>query len=332
MARKFLMIASVAVLGVSLAACGISETHASSTSSRHVISIGATIQDTAEAWYGPVQIGMQAAAKKYDAKLIITNDNNSVQTEADNIDTLEGDGVKAIAITPINSTSSEPAITRARSHKIAIITYNNTLANTSLATAQVKFGSYKIGYLAGEQAGQYINKNLKNKSVNIAMDILPGYPPLAKRVAGFKAALKSYPNVHYVARGSFNGTTATAYSSMEEMLTGKPSINMIFAESEGASDGALQAVTNLHRSSNVAIFGTDLDAITTKALETPGSPIKAMIQTSPYSFGYEAVKLAVDAIRHVHIPHIVTVHPSVVTPRNIKAYIKAHAIGVYTPK
>ncbi|MHB8263293.1 MAG: sugar ABC transporter substrate-binding protein [Acidimicrobiales bacterium] len=308
-------------LGTTLAACSSSTPSTTKkttpTSSSKAVSVGVIIQTTGIPWYSAVKEGMRAAAKKYNASISIISSNNSVVTESNNISDLVVKKPNVIAITPINSVSSVPAVTRAIHAGIPVVVYNNTL-DSSLPSAFVGINNLAYGTAAGKAAVPYIDSHMHG-SANIITLTQPGFPIITQRVQGFVNQVTKLPGVHIVGTGSYNGSETSAFTALKELLIAHPTANLIYAPNEGATDAAVPAENSVH--SAVPLVGLDLDTVGEKDLLTPGSPLKVMVTQNPYRIGYDTIKTAVQVAHHVSVPKQLIVPLNVITASNVKAYV-----------
>ena len=315
------VLSAVGVSALILSACGSSSssttTGSQTTSSKKGITVGVTILSTQEPWYATVEKGMQKEASALGVKLIVTNSNSSVVTEASDIRDLISAKVNVLAITPVNSQSSIPAVQAASSAGIPVITWNNTL-NNSIPKAFVGINNLAYGEAAGKQAIPYIEKNMGGKA-NIGTLVLPGYPTVNARTTGFLKEVRTLPGVHLVAEGTFNGTPSSAYTGLRNILTAHPNINLIFAPAEGATDAVNSALSAT--GSHAVVVGLDLDAVGEKEVLAKNSPLKILVTQNPYRIGVETIATAVKVARHEKVPSNVLVPFNVINASNIKAYV-----------
>jgi ABC-type sugar transport system substrate-binding protein len=287
------------------------------TTSTAPVTVGVIIQTTGIPWYSAVEEGMRAAAAKYDAKVSFVSSDNSVVTEANNIRDMIVKHPDVIAITPINSKSSVPAVTSAIKAGIPVVVWNNTL-DSSLPVSFVGINNLQYGIDAGKATVPYIEKHMGGKA-NIGTLTQPGFPIITQRVQGFEDQVTKLPGVHIVATAAYNGTETSAFTALREILTAHPNINLVYAPNEGATDAAVPAEQAAHLTA--PIVGLDLDTTGERDLLTPGSPLKVMVTQNPYRIGYDTIKIAVEVAHHESVPKQVLVPINVITASNVKAYV-----------
>lgn len=308
----------VGMATLALAACGSSSSKTvSAAKPSKSVTVGVTILSTQEPWYATVEEGMKKEASALGVKIIVTNSNSSVVTESNNIRDLISDKVSVLAVTPVNSSSSVPAVQAAASAGIPVITWNNTL-DSSIPKAFVGINNLAYGEAAGKQAIPYIEKYMGGRA-NIGTLLLPGYPTVNARTTGFLKEVDTLPGVHLVAEGTFNGTPSSAYTGIRNILTAHPNINLVFAPAEGATDAVNSALSATN--SHAAVVGLDLDAVGEREVLAKNSPLKILVTQNPYRIGIETIQTAVKVARHEAVPSNVLVPFNVINASNIKAYV-----------
>lgn len=321
--RGFAVGAITAMTTLTLAACGSSTPSSQQagkpnlTKSGKPVSVGVIIQTTGIPWYSAVEDGMKAAAAKYTASVSFVSSNNSVVTEANNIRDMIVKHPDVIAITPINSQSSVPAVQSAIKAHIPVVVWNNTLDST-LPASFVGINNLKYGEDAGKATVPYIQKHMGGNA-NIGTLTQPGFPIITQRVNGFKNEVQTLPGAHIVATAAYNGTETSAFTALREMLTAHPNINLVYTPNEGATDAAVPAEQAAHTSA--PIVGLDLDTTGEKDLLAAGSLLKVMVTQNPYRIGYDTIRTAVEVAHHDRVPKQVLVPINVITASNVKAYV-----------
>jgi ABC-type sugar transport system substrate-binding protein len=145
-----------------------------------------------------VQAGMQAAADKLGAEVILGNTDNKLDKEASMIDDYISRGVDAIVITPISSDGSVAALKRAKEAGIQVICFNTCVSDETIPSAYLVTKNEDLGTKSGEAAVQFITEKLggQAKIGILNCDQFEGCPP---RKTGFMEQLKAVPGAEVVA-------------------------------------------------------------------------------------------------------------------------------------
>ena len=144
-----------------------------------------------------VQAGMQTAADKLGAEMIMGNTENKLDKEASMIDDYITRGVKAIVITPISADGSIAALNKAKDAGITIICFNTCVNYKSIPSGFLVTKNEDLGIKSGEAAVKFITDQLggKAKIGLLNCDQFEGCPP---RKAGFLDQVRT-PGVQVVA-------------------------------------------------------------------------------------------------------------------------------------
>jgi len=117
----------------------------------------------------------------------------------------------------------------------------------------------------------------------------PGGPSTVLRERGFDATLaKEFPAIRIVARQFGMADPARSRAAAEDILTAHPDLAGLFASSEAASLGSIQAIRNRGLSGKVKLITFDFSKTHVEALED--GTINAMLVQNPFQLGYQAVK------------------------------------------
>jgi len=144
-----------------------------------------------------VQAGMQAAADKLGAEMIMGNTDNKLDKEASMIDDYITRGVKAIVITPISADGSIAALKKAKDAGITIFCFNTCVNDKTSPSGFLVTKNADLGGRSGAAAVKYITEKLGGKATVgiLNCDQFEGCPP---RKEGFLNQLKALPGVEVV--------------------------------------------------------------------------------------------------------------------------------------
>ncbi len=101
-----------------------------------------------------VQAGMQAAADKLGAEIILGNTDNKLDKEASMIDDYIARGVKAIVITPISADGSVAALKRAKDAGIQVICFNTCVNDKTIPSGVPGDEERRPGHQVGRGRGE----------------------------------------------------------------------------------------------------------------------------------------------------------------------------------
>jgi len=241
-------------------------------------------------WFQDVEMGMRQAAKDHGADLAVGNADGDLGKEAQAVDTLVARGVKALIVTPLGKTASVPALQRAAAAGVKLVFYN-TKVDSPLMTTYVGVDNRELGAQMGRYVDDYVTKNMGGKA-KIALLTVPDFPESQARRDGFVDEIKKVPGIQIVAeqRGQLPDASA---NTLQTIIQGHPDLQLVWAAVEGGLEGAITA--KQATGANLKLFGTDMSLQVAQALLDPSSGVVAVSTQDPYSMGYKAMELAIDA-------------------------------------
>ncbi|MDM8008187.1 MAG: substrate-binding domain-containing protein, partial [Phycisphaerae bacterium] len=233
-----------------------------------------------------VQAGIQAAADKLGAEVILGNTDNKLDKEASMIDDYISRGVDAIVITPISSDGSVAALKRAKEAGIKIICFNTCVSDKTIPSAYLVTKNEDLGIKSGEAAVKFITERLggKAKIGILNCDQFEGCPP---RKTGFIEQLKAVPGAQVVADQA-GWLADKAQPVAEAMLQANPDINVLWAANEGGTVAHANAVKTLGLSGKVFVFGTDMNNQMGQMLQANDDILQGVTGQAPFQMGYDA--------------------------------------------
>ncbi|MBV8819947.1 MAG: substrate-binding domain-containing protein, partial [Acidobacteriaceae bacterium] len=139
----------------------------------------------------------------------------------------------------------------------------------------------------------------------------PGGTSTVLREQGFAETMSNeFPGVRIAGRQYGMADPARSRAVAEDLLTAHPDLAGIFASSEAASIGSIQAIRARHLSRKVHLVTFDSSRMHVDALRDGTSDV--MLVQDPFRLGYEAVKSLADKLdgkippKHVELPvHVI---------------------------
>ena len=285
-------------------------------SSARAITIGLVTINQQALFFNQINEGANAEAKKQGAQLVIFNANNQPTAQNSAIEDYVAQKVDAIIVIAIDVNGIKPAITTAKQAGIPVIAIDARIPNGDNATF--------IGVdnkSAGEQIGKYVvewsQKNDKKLKIGFVGALNSAIQN--ERLDGFKAALQA---------GKINATFAdtvdgqnvqdVALTASENLLTGNPDLNAIYATGEPALVGSISALTSQNRTKDISLFGWDLTEQAIRGIDEGW--IVAVVQQDPAQEGRRAVDAAVKLKKGETVPANVDVPVTIVTKENVDKF------------
>jgi len=240
-------VASAAVLGLGITACGAGDTEANKNTTR----IGVTVYDMSS-FITAGKEGMDAYAKANDIELVWNSANNDVSTQASQVDSLINQGVKAIIVVPVQADSLAPQVASAKEKGIPLLAVNAALQTPDLA------GNVQPDDVAaGAQEMQMMADKLAGKGNIVVLQGPLGGSGEINRGKGIDQVLAKYPDIKVLAKDTANWKRDEAVNKMKNWISSfGPQINGVVAQNDDMGLGALQALKEANRT-GVPIVGID---------------------------------------------------------------------------
>lgn len=144
-------------------------------------------------------------------------------------------------------------------------------------------------YAAGCTAARTLAGFIGGKGPVAMLMQKPGGTSTVLREQGFDATIaKEFPNIQIVAQQFGMADAERSRAAAEDILTAHPSLAGLFASSEAASLGSIQAIRNRGLSGKVKLVTFDFSKTHVEGLED--GTVDAMMVQNPFRLGYEAVK------------------------------------------
>ncbi|MDO5671258.1 MAG: substrate-binding domain-containing protein [Actinomycetaceae bacterium] len=162
----------------------------------------------------------------------------------------------AVALNPVKSEPAAAIVKAANDAGVPVFTVNVTVDDKAL-TAQ---GAHVIQYLGadnvagGEQTAEQVLADMgADAELKIGFVTEPDEVPVVQRDGGFKDKISANPNAEVVAQVDGNVKLDDSLAKTSELLQGNPGLNVIFASTGPAAQGAIEAVKASGR--DVKVYG-----------------------------------------------------------------------------
>ena len=243
--------------------------------------------------------GYQDAAAEAGVKCLTDNTNNDQAKETELINTYLAQGVKGLAIAPLNGEASVAQLRAADEAGMKIALTNTATSTADFIVAGYTSDDYTNCLLVGREAAKFILEKYADETVNIAIvqfkSLLPDNS--GARVNGYLAALDEAGVKYEIVADQDAWLQDTALETASAILTAHPETQIILAMNDGGTIGSTMAVINAGLADQIMVFGHDgSDQISSMVLDD-ASPLKAVIAQDPYGQGYKAMSALIDAIK-----------------------------------
>src|SRR5208283_2089464 len=250
--------------------------------------IGVALPNTTNPYYVAMRQGFIDGAKElgFQVNIQIANDDNEAQ-----LSQVQGFIQQGICALALNGVKSGPAAAEAASaYKagIPVFTVNVIVSEKDLAAQHAEIVDY-VGadnFAGGKQIGEQVLKDYgPDAKLVIGIVTEPNEIPTVQRSNGFKSVFSGNPNVKIVQEVNGLVKPDVSLQKTTEMLQAHPDINLIWADTGPAAQGALRAVKSLN--SNAKVYGFAISEY----------PIEPLYPAAAAQEPYEYAKITLKQIR-----------------------------------
>lgn len=246
-------------------------------------------------FFETVALGMEDAAEKAGAEIQFRFHEDDVALETQWIYEFIEQDVDAILISPrvVDLDGSIAAIQAAYAAEIPVVCYNGCF--TDEVTAENVVGTFEtdqfsVGYVVGDYLVNWLDaQGLEEPHIGILSCC-------KNRDAGFRQALADHDLVWHEDANYEEYRADESMVAAENMLQRNPQINVIWAQNEGATIGAVSGVRAENLAGQVFVFGVDMSPQIAQMLLADDEILQAVAAQSPYKIGELTAEAALAAI------------------------------------
>ncbi|MFN8008378.1 MAG: ABC transporter substrate-binding protein, partial [Terriglobia bacterium] len=260
-----------------------------------------------------VHAGALAAGKKFGVAVLWNGPamETEISKQISIIEDFTNRRVDGLVIAPTDSKALVPVIESAIAKGIPVTIFDSG-AETENYLSFVATDNYQGGVMAAHRLGQILNKNGKVAIVAV----IPGSASTTQREEGFKDTLQQqYPNLKVVAFQYGMSDRAKSLAVTEDILTGNPDLDGIFASNEASALGASQAVKLRGLANKVKIVGFDSSPSLISDIEE--GIIDSLVVQNPFVMGYEGVRTICEKLDGKTPLHRIDTGVTMVTKENL---------------
>ncbi|HXM38830.1 MAG TPA: substrate-binding domain-containing protein [Gemmatimonadales bacterium] len=240
--------------------------------------VGVTLLTDAHVFYQDLKRGMQQAADSLGLDLQIVAGEWDLARQTAQVDNFINARADAIVIAPVNSSGIVSAIEEANRAGIPVFTAD-IASDGGTVVAHVASDNRQGGRLLGA----YVGRRLGGGGNVVILD-QPTVTSVRDRVAGFREALRDYPNIRVVASPAVErGIRDVAKQKMDNLLATGQRIDAVFGTNDDCALGALAAIQAAGRP-GIIIVGYDATPEARSAI-SQGTALVADAVQDPVTIG-----------------------------------------------
>jgi len=280
------------------------------------ITIGLVTINLQALFFNQINDGATQAAEEAGVDLNIVDGRNDPARQVDAIETFITQGVDAIIVVAIDVEGIVPAVQSAQDAGIPVVAID---ARIEVPPANTFIGVDNLG--AGEEAGTYTRDFVANEMDGSAQIGIVGALNSFiqnQRRDGFVNILEGAEGIEIVGTVDGQNVQETALSAAENLVTGNPDLNIIYATGEPALIGAIAAVESQGAQDRVKIIGWDLSEQAIRGIDE--GFVQAVVQQDPFQEGVQAVEAALGLLNGEEVSEEILIPITIVTQDNVDEY------------
>ena len=276
------------------------------------LKVGLVTSNLQALFFNQINNAAQKVADEAGVDLQIISGNDDSVTQANAFDNLIASGVDAIIVDAIDTDGIKPSVSKAAAAGIPVVAVDATVddpgVSTQVGTANAEGGA-QIGNTLAELANDTGTVGIVG-ALNSTIQL--------ERQKGFTDTVS--------AAGMTVGTVVdgrniqeNAQTAAENLLTGNPDMEYVYATGEPALIGLVAAVNSQSAQDRIKAVGWDLSDQAVSALQAGW--LEGVVQQNTFEFGYEAMNAAIDLGCGRTAPADIPVPTQIVTPANVGDYM-----------
>lgn len=273
------------------------ETSADTTDNSDIVVAGIVFHD--DQFMNMLTKGYVDAAADAGVTCLTDHTNSDQAREAELINTYLGQGVKGLAIAPLNEETSAAALRAASEQGMMIAVTNINLTDADFIVAGYTSDDYSNSHMTGVEAAAILKETYGDAAVKIGIVQYKSLMPEQSggRVNGFLDALTENGVNYEIVADQDAWASDTSVETASAMLTAHPEIEVFLATNALNTVGCTLVVESAGRSDDIMVFGYDgTDQISSMILDD-NCPLIAAVAQDPYGQGYNAMTALINAIK-----------------------------------
>lgn len=278
-------------------------------------------QDTLnQPWRNYQAVCVERELKKVaGVKVIITDGTGKAEKQISNVEDMIARGLDILLISPAQEGALTPIVSQVYKSGIPVVLVDRGITSQDY-TCFVKGDNVKTGAMAADYiAAQMTAKYGSPKGNLVVIEGVPGSTTSVERDKGLKTRLaQAYPNIKILASQPADYRRDKAMQVMEDFLQTFPKIDAVFTYADESTMGAIFAIENAKRRSEMIIGSVNATTEAIKAIMDGRMDFSVLYSNC----AAKGVEMAVRIMNGETVPKVIVVDPVNVTKENAKSYYK----------
>lgn len=304
---------ALAIGGMSLSACGSSESADDGSITMGFAQVGAE-----SGWRTANTTSIQESAKEAGIDLKFSDAQQKQENQIKSIRSYIQQKVDVIAFSPVVETGWDAVLQEAKRAKIPVVLTDRAVDTEDTSLYVTFIGSDFVE--EGEKAGQWLVDNAdasdvdKDGAINVVeLQGTTGSAPAIDRKKGFEDVISSDSKIKIAASQTGDFTRDGGKQVMEAFLQSEPKIDVVYAHNDDMGLGAIEAIKAAGKKPGTDIKIITVDAVKDGMTALAAGEINFIVECSPL-LGPQLMDVAEKVVAGEEVPERIVTEETTFTP------------------
>ena len=313
MKKTLTALCALAIGGMSLSACGSSESADDGSITMGFAQVGAE-----SGWRTANTTSIQESAKEAGIELKFSDAQQKQENQIKSIRSYIQQKVDVIAFSPVVETGWDAVLQEAKRAKIPVVLTDRAVDTEDTSLYVTFIGSDFVE--EGEKAGQWLVDNAdasdvdKDGAINVVeLQGTTGSAPAIDRKKGFEDVISSDSKIKITASQTGDFTRDGGKQVMEAFLQSEPKIDVVYAHNDDMGLGAIEAIKAAGKKPGTDIKIITVDAVKDGMTALAAGEINFIVECSPL-LGPQLMDVAEKVVAGEEVPERIVTEETTFTP------------------
>ncbi|EGD40469.1 ABC transporter substrate-binding protein [Nocardioides sp. WG-D5] len=313
MKKTLTALCALAIGGMSLSACGSSESADDGSITMGFAQVGAE-----SGWRTANTTSIQESAKEAGIELKFSDAQQKQENQIKSIRSYIQQKVDVIAFSPVVETGWDAVLQEAKRAKIPVVLTDRAVDTEDTSLYVTFIGSDFVE--EGEKAGQWLVDNAdasdvdKDGAINVVeLQGTTGSAPAIDRKKGFEDVISSDSKIKIAASQTGDFTRDGGKQVMEAFLQSEPKIDVVYAHNDDMGLGAIEAIKAAGKKPGTDIKIITVDAVKDGMTALAAGEINFIVECSPL-LGPQLMDVAEKVVAGEEVPERIVTEETTFTP------------------
>ena len=200
-------------------------------------------------------------AEAYGMSFVMADGQDDIIKQITSMEDLISSGADIVILNPLDHKALVPAVNAAAESGLPVFIVDSRIDETADYISSVQASNEGNGWLIGEWA----SNELSDREIKVALISGSQGNPVgqSKRLGFFEGFIENqlmtrgFSDLKILAQGWGNWTLLGGIEAMEDILTAHPEVNLLLAENDAMAMGALKAIEEAGKASEILVAGYD---------------------------------------------------------------------------